>query len=148
MFTIYVGMALNSAPEEFTGAFQNELKGALRAVDGTEVLDFYWKAITSNPADDEDLLVYKWDRERTQSADLCVFIADHASTGMGQEVEIRGHANRKPALGFVKRGVKVSKMFIGGFKFYEYPVYTYDTVQDIVTAVVAWRQSNRVQTTS
>ena len=40
LFTIYVGMALTDAPEEFRDKFQNELKEMLRALVGVTVLDF------------------------------------------------------------------------------------------------------------
>lgn len=137
--SIYVGMALSDAPEEFTGAFQDDLKAGLRALSGVEVLDFYWKAVTPNPAQEEDTEVYIWDRERTVAAGLCVFIGEYASTGMGQELEIRGHSG-KFAIGFVRRGVRASRMFTGGCKKYNYPLVEYDSAADIVAAVASWIQ--------
>ena len=134
---VYVAMALSGVPEWFRTDFQKELKDALRELPGVTVLDFFWQAKGRNPQDSTE--VYLWDKERTQVADLCIFIADYASTGMGQEFEIRINAE-KPALAFHRFNDKtVSNMFLGGCRVHGVPVIAYSEVADIVVSVEEWR---------
>lgn len=134
---VYVAMALNGAPEWFRTDFQRELKDALRELPGVTVLDFFWQAKGRNPQDSTE--VYLWDKERTEAADLCVFIADYASTGMGQEFEIRVNA-QKPALAFYQAGNDtVSNMFLGACRVHGVPAIAYNAVADIVASVEEWR---------
>lgn len=136
MFTIYVGMALKGAPEEFRTDFQRELKSKLRKVNNVEVLDFFWEAKGRNPED--NIEVYLWDKERTENADLCVFVADHASTGMGQEFEIRMQTGKSAAAFVHATNDSVSNMFLGACEVHKVPVVRYRSVDDIVAYVASY----------
>lgn len=133
---VYVAMALKGAPEEFRTDFQKELKAGLREWDKIEVLDFFWEAKGRDPEDNTE--VYLWDKERTENADLCIFVADHASTGMGQEFEIRA-ATGKPSVAFVQReNLAVSNMFLGACEVHGVQVVPYGQASSIVNWVAEW----------
>lgn len=129
-FTVYVGMALTDAPEEFRVDFQNELKDNLRALEGVIVLDFVGLENGSNTD------VSRHDKKCTQEADLCVFILDHASTGLGKEIVYR-EMTGKPDLYFARQGQKVTRMVLGELEDTNKPLYRYASAQDIVEVVWA-----------
>lgn len=71
MKTIYVGMALSGASEDFCGVFQHELKSTLRNLQDVSVLDFSWTA--HGPEANSDISVYELDKKNTEEADLCIY---------------------------------------------------------------------------
>jgi len=119
-FHIYVGMALNDAPLEFKGNFQQELKRKLNAIPGVVVLDFVG---TENGT---ALDVYEHDSSCVKMADLCLFVLDYPSIGLGMEIVIRESVD-KPALFVAGEGVKVSRMLLGFLDKKTQPLYRYGT---------------------
>jgi len=134
MKTIYVGMALSGAPEEFRETFQHELKAQLRCLSDVTVLDFFWTTQGREVGHDAD--VYRYDKEQAESADLCVFVLDYPSTGLGMELMIR-QATGKPSLFFVhtEPRQRVSRMVLGYLAETKQSTHTYTHVNDIVDAV-------------
>ncbi len=128
MKTVYVGMGLTLAPVEFREDFQNELKTALRRISEVEVMDFI--GLTEGTEVD----VYNHDRQSAESADLCVFIADHPSIGLGLEIAFRVEVN-KPFVVFAHTEAKVTRMLLGLCEKHQTPLIRYQTVSDIVAAV-------------
>lgn len=138
---IYVGMALSGAPAEFREVFQYELKTALRALPETEVLDFFWT--THGPEAGDDTAVFLQDKSHTESADLCIFILDYPSLGLGMEMMIRSQVG-KPSLFFVTANPqnRISRMVLGYIKHTNQTVSTYTTVADIVSEVKQYVSEN------
>ncbi len=130
MKTVYVGMALTEAPLEFRDDFQIELKSALRELTDVVVLDFV--GLENGGA----VEVYRHDRRCTELADLCVFITDCASTGMGMEIWIR-RTTQKRMLLFAKLNQKVTRMLIGFAEDEGIPFIRYANVSDIVAVIKA-----------
>jgi hypothetical protein len=115
---IYVGMGLTQAPVEFRVGFQNELKKQLRRSVDITVLDFIGLE-GGTPS-----RVYEYDRSCTEKADLCIFIVDHPSIGLGMEIAFR-LASKKPMLVFAREEASVTRMLTGmceveGVKFFRY----------------------------
>lgn len=115
---IYVGMGLTQAPVEFRVGFQNELKTQLRRSADVTVLDFIGLEGSTPPR------VYQYDRSCTEKADLCIFIADHPSIGLGMEIVFR-LVSKKPMLIFAHEDASVTRMLTGmceveGVRFYNY----------------------------
>lgn len=136
-FTIYVGMGLTNAPDEFRKNFHDDLKARLREIEDIEILDFFW---TSNsPTAGDDVEVYELDESHAQSADLFVAILDYPSTGLGMEIMIR-HTTGKPTLFLAKQGMKVSRMPIGYLKKFDIPRYSYASVDDIIEKILVMKQ--------
>ncbi len=130
--SIYVGMALTTAPPEFRDIFQKELKEKLRLLPGVTVLDFYW--VAHSELGGADVEVYEWDKTQTEQADLFVAIMDYPSIGLGQEIMIR-HNTKKPALYFAHTETKISRMFLGFLEAEGSSLLRYQTADDIVEAV-------------
>jgi hypothetical protein len=139
-FTIYVGMALSDAPEEFRTDFQQELKAGLRKLAGVEVLDFFWTSHGPDVGDDVD--VYELDEKYAQNADLFVAIFDHPSTGLGMEVMIR-HPTGKPSLFFARKGKKVTRMVTGYLRKFAKSLHRYEHVSTIVEIVWSYILNHR-----
>ena len=129
--TIYVGMALTEAPAEFREGFQKELKAGLRELPNVTVLDFVG---LENGTPHE---VYLHDRKCTTTADLCVFVVDYPSTGLGIEIALR-EQKRKPSLHFAGHNRRVTRMLLGLLESKPAPLYRYDSVQDIIKVVQMW----------
>lgn len=127
-FTIYVGMALTDAPEEFRTDFQQELKRQLRNIDKVRVLDFVGLENGSNTD------VSRYDKKCTQEADLCVFILTYPSTGLGKEIAYR-EAVDKPALYFAAAGSRVTRMVLGELEDRACPLYRYPSIGYIAEIV-------------
>lgn len=130
-FTIYVGMALTDAPEEFRTTFQAELKSLLREIDGVRVLDFVGLENGGNTD------VSRHDKKCTQEADLCVFVLTYPSTGLGKEIAYR-EAVDKPALYFAASGARVTRMVLGELEDRGCPLHRYESVRIIAEMVRAY----------
>ena len=124
-FSVYVGMALTGAPEEFRVTLQNDVKRGLREIPGVKVWDFV--GLTGSTEVD----VYETDRLYAERADLVVFICDHPSTGLGMEIAFR-HATRKPMILAAKMGAVVTRMVTGFAKREDIPLRRYEYASDIV----------------
>lgn len=122
---IYVGMGLTQAPVEFREDFQHQLKSGLRRLSGVEVLDFVGLASSTASR------VYEYDRNCTEGADLCVFIADYPSIGLGMEIAFRLNAKR-PMLVFAQEGVSVTRMLLGMCEVEGVKFFTYKDVAEIL----------------
>lgn len=131
-FSIYVGMALTDAPEEFRTVFHDELKSKLREIPNVEVLDFYW--ISNSPTGGDDIEVYNLDEQHSQNADLLVAIVDHPSIGLGMEIMLR-HATGKPSLFFANKDKRVTRMLTGYLKKNQMNLHRYDNVDEILRVV-------------
>ena len=107
MKTIYVGMGLTQAPKEFRNDFQHELKAGLRALKEVEIADFMGIDDGLAPLD-----IYVHDRNSAEGTDLCVFIADHPSIGMGMEIAYR-QATEKPMILFARDEIRITRMLLG-----------------------------------
>lgn len=131
MKNIYVGMALSGAPESFRTDFQHALKNKLRVLPDVAVLDFSWTA--HGPEANSDISVYELDKKNTEEADLCVFIIDHTSLGLGMEMMICYQTN-KPSLFFVHREfpMRISRMILGYIEQTNQMLTKYESVDDIV----------------
>lgn len=125
---VYVGMALTEAPEEFRVNFQRELKESLGSIQGLEILDFVGLEAGT------DIDVYNHDAKCTRESDLCVFIVDHPSIGLGMEIAMREAAG-KPFMVFAKDGKRVTRMLTGMLNKKVLPLHRYKTVDEIVSAV-------------
>lgn len=132
--TIYVGMALTDAPEEFRTSFHDELKRQLRTLPDVEVLDFFW---TSNgPTAGDDVEVYDLDHQHASGADLFVAMLDYPSLGLGMELMIRHYESPEAkSLFFAGIDRKVSRMVTGYLKRFNQPLYRYSAIEDIVGMV-------------
>ncbi len=124
-FSVYVGMALTGAPEEFRTTLQHEVKRGLREIPGVEVWDFIGLQGST------EVEVYETDRRYSEHANLVVFICDHPSTGLGMEIAFR-HATRKPMLLVAKMGAVVTRMLTGFAKRENIPLRRYEYASDIV----------------
>lgn len=133
-FQIYVGMALTEAPEEFRTTFQDEVKSALRVLDNVEMLDFI--GLQGGTAVD----VFKHDIACTTKANLCVFIVEHPSIGLGMEIMQRYHT-MKPMMIFAREGQKVTRMVTGMLEQLNQPLLRYESAADIVRLVDAFRSA-------
>lgn len=123
--SLYVGMGLTQAPVEFREHFQNELKGSLRATGSFELLEF----VGLEGGTDHD--VYLHDRKCTETADLCLFIADHPSIGLGMEIVFR-LMTRKPMLICAHRDAKITRMLTGMSEVESQMFFRYERAEDIV----------------
>ncbi len=139
MIKIYVGMALTGAPDEYRKDFHDELKASLRAESGVEVLDFFWVSHGITAGQDKD--VYLVDKEHVENADLCIFLLDYPSTGLGGEMERRS-INRKPFLAFKHSSSKVSRYTLGLCAHNNVEVNEYLDVGDIMLVFKVWRAEN------
>lgn len=126
--TIYVGMALTDAPDEFRVNFQDALKDALRALDSVTILDFIGLEAGSN------IDVSRHDKKCTQEADLCVFILDYASIGLGKEIVYR-EITGKPDIYFARHGKKVTRMVLGELEESNKPLHRYQSTADIINVI-------------
>lgn len=131
MISIYVGMALSDAPEEFRVDFQNQLKAWLRMIPDIEVKDFF--GLGSGTAGE----VYALDRHYVLSSDLMIAIMDHPSLGLGGEVQLRVDS-RKPLLPFRHNTTKVSRYPLGAFDLNGIHCHAYHDISDIVSVVRSW----------
>ncbi|MBX2866569.1 hypothetical protein KTR10_01250 [Candidatus Kaiserbacteria bacterium] len=122
---VYVGMGLTNAPKAFRDIFNGEFKDMLRAVPDVKVLDF----IGLENGTEED--VYLHDRKCTEEADLCIFICDHPSIGLGMEIAFRLFA-RRPMKCFVRSDVKITRMVTGMCKVEGVVLHRYVTPKDII----------------
>lgn len=121
-------MALTEAPQWFREGFQYELKSALRKLPQVEILDF----VGLEAGTESD--VYLHDCTCTEIADLCVFVVDFPSTGLGMEIERRRSTGKKMLI-FARPRVKVTRM-IGGLCAVENVEYIrYAATADIVDRV-------------
>lgn len=136
IITIYVGQALTDAPDEFRIVFQSDLKRALRELTDVEVRDFV------GLANGTALEVYVHDRSCAVTVDLCVFVVDYASIGLGMEVMIRHYEGGK-ALYFAKTGRKVTRMLMGFLEQNSCPLHRYDEVADIVNVIKQYLEELR-----
>lgn len=132
MKTIYVGMALTDAPEEFRTIFHDDLKNKLRAIPGIKVLDFYW--VSHSPTGGDDIEVYNLNEQHSKNADLLVAIVDHPSIGLGMEIMLR-HAMGKPSLFFAHKDKRVTRMLVGYLKKNQLDLHRYDNVDEILRIV-------------
>jgi hypothetical protein len=134
MKTIYVGMALTAAPVEFRDTFQHELKAKLRLLPDVEVLDFSWTKY--GPDANSNISVYQLDKENAEKADLCVFILDYPSLGLGMEIMIRDRV-KKPSLFFVHKEPinRTSRMILGYIEETEQSLCFYQSTDEIVSEV-------------
>jgi nucleoside 2-deoxyribosyltransferase len=126
--TVYVGMGLTQAPQEFREDFQKSVKDELRKIGGIEVLDFVGLQGSTETE------VYRYDRQCTEDADLCVFIVDHPSIGLGMEIAFR-LGTKKPMLIFAKEDVYVTRMLTGMCKQESVFLYRYTRAADIALRV-------------
>lgn len=133
MKTMYVGMGLTQAPKEFRNDFQHELKTGLRALPDVEVLDFYGVDFDS-VGEGVEVDVYELDRSHTENADLCVFIVDHPSIGLGMEIALR-LTTGKPMLVFARDELRITRMLTGMCKKEAIPFVRYTTTTEIVDRV-------------
>ena len=131
IITIYVGMGLTQAPEAFRVGFQNELKAGLRELEDIEILDF----VGLEGSTEEE--VYSHDRNCTMTANLCVFIVDHPSIGLGIEIAFR-LATGKPMLVFAKEDAKITRMLTGLCKIEQIQFYRYQEVSDLLRNIDVW----------
>ena len=125
---IYVGMGLTQAPKEFREDFQHELKALLRAIDGVEILDFV--GLEAGTAAD----VYDHDCHCTRTADLCIFVVDHPSIGLGMEIMLRQSIG-KPMFIFARENASVTRMLKGMCERSGISIRTYTTAADIARSV-------------
>jgi len=134
MSTIYVGMALTAAPVEFRDTFQYELKAKLRQLPDVEVLDFSWTK--HGPEANSNISVYQLDKEHAETADLCVFILDYPSLGLGMEMMMRDRV-QKPSLFFVRKEPmnRTSRMILGYLEQTEQPLHFYESTDEIILEV-------------
>lgn len=130
---IYVGLALTGAPPEFRDTFQHELKSELRRLLEVEVLDFV--GLENGTALD----VYLHDRKCAQSADLCLFVVDHASIGLGMEIMIRHHSGRQ-MLFFAHFDSVVTRMLTGYLEHVGKILQRYQSVADIISSVREYKE--------
>ena len=128
MKTIYVGMALTDAPQEFRGEFQVELKAALRNIENVEVLDFI------GLENGTEVDVYEYDRKCTEECDVMVAVCDHASLGLGMEIAFRVGV-QKPLVLCASEQAKVTRMVTGLAAKEGYSFVRYSSVADIAQAV-------------
>ena len=126
--TIYVGMALTEAPPEFRDDFQTELKSQLRALPDVRVLDFI--GLENGTALD----VYKHDKMCTETADLCVFVVDHTSTGLGMEIMLRAET-QKTCLFFARKEQRITRMLLGFLSSKSWPLHRYSVAREISEVV-------------
>jgi len=121
-------MALTEAPLAFREEFQGGLKTGLRMLENAEVLDFV------GLEDGTESDVYCHDRFCTEQADLCVFICDYPSTGLGMEIAFR-LASGKPMLCFKRYKAHITRMVTGMCAIEGVPILTYHIPQDITAKV-------------
>ena len=121
-------MALTEAPAQFRDEFGKQLKDGLRAISGVVVLDFM------GVIDGDDIQVFEHDRRCTLEADLCLFVADHPSIGLGMEIGFR-YIQNQPMVVFARAEKRVTRMLTGALRLRDESVQRYDTVEDIVAAV-------------
>jgi len=105
------------------------------------VLDFSWAA--HGPEANSDISVYELDKKNTEDADLCIFIIDHASLGLGMEMMIR-HQTGKPSLFFVHKTplMRISRMVLGYIAQTNQTLIEYEVSEDIVCAVEQYIENN------
>ena len=125
---IYVGMGLTHAPPAFRDVFQKELKDELRKLPGVSLLDF----VGIEAGTERD--VYQHDKHCTETADLCLFVADYPSIGLGMEIIIR-EATSKPMIVIAHTDSKVTRMLLGMCEETNTPLVRYKNVQDIIAAI-------------
>jgi hypothetical protein len=130
-FTIYVGMALTEAPAEFREQFQKELKDGLRALSGVRLLDFVGLVA------DDAATVYRHDTTCAREANLCVFVCDYPSTGLGFEIRER-HATRLAMMLFAEEGRRITRLITGFAEVENIPFARYRSTADIVAHVQEW----------
>ena len=128
--TAYVGMALSGAPDEFKIVFRRELQDAFSEFSDVEILDF----IGLEKGDDTE--VYIHDKRCAETADLCIFICDHPSTGMGMEIGFRLKSG-KPMICFGHVGNNITRMVTGMCKVENILFHHYDHVCNIAHAARA-----------
>lgn len=131
---LYVGMGLTQAPKEFREDFQHKLKQALKAIKDVEILDF----VGLEGSTKEE--VYRYDRACSEKADLCVFICDHPSIGLGMEIVFRLQL-QKPMILFAGEGVVVTRMLTGMCAVEKVPFLRYTDAQQIALRVNEYRWS-------
>ena len=125
---LYLGMALTQAPEEFREKFCTELKAALAKQGSIELLEFI--GLTAGTSAD----VYHHDRACTEEADLCLFVVDHPSIGLGMEIMIRQAIN-KPMIVCAHKDAEITRMLLGMCEANDIPFIRYTTVEEICSEV-------------
>lgn len=128
MQSIYIGMGLTQAPVEFRDHFQKALKDALRDSGKFEVLDFI--GLTAG----DDVLVYHEDRRKAETADVCLFVADYPSIGLGMEIAFR-LGTGKPMRVCAHKDARITRMLTGMCADHGIPLLRYDIATDIVHAL-------------
>jgi hypothetical protein len=108
----------------------------LRKISGVEVLDFIGLEKGTN------IDVSRHDKKCTEDSDLCVFILDYPSTGLGKEIVYRENTN-KPALYFARNGTSVTRMVLGELEDSGIELHRYDDVSDIVRVVSSYMAQAR-----
>ena len=127
--TIYVGMALTEAPIDFREDFQHELKALLRQLTDAVILDFVGLEGGTAKA------VFEHDRGCAETADVCVFVVEYPSIGLGMEIAFR-HMTGKRMLVFAPAGKRVTRMLTGMCEGNTNAIlYRYYTVAEIVKQV-------------
>jgi hypothetical protein len=123
-----VGQALTDAPDEFRVDFQAALKSALRKLPDVEVLDFV--GLENGTALD----VFHHDQNCTQKANLCIFLVDYASIGLGMEIMIR-HQSGGQMLFFARTDRRVTRMLTGFLENFGRTLCRYEDVSDIIKVI-------------
>lgn len=126
---VYIGIALTTAPPE-----SHELYGELkRLVEASprfiEVLG--WLGLEAGTALD----VYQHDIRMVEEADLCVWILDNPSIGLGLEIAER-LMRSKPQLFFAHTSSRITRMVIGMLEAHDLPpIIRYDHVDEIASRI-------------
>lgn len=103
---LYVGCALNSAPEGFKSsvlALRSKLAGDPRF----EVLEFLGSGGTPEDVYRKDIM------ECVESADIMLAVCDHPSLGLGFEMATHVKKNKRPLLAVAHMDSNVSRLVIG-----------------------------------
>lgn len=128
MTTVYVGMALTEAPILFRERFRSDLKTVLTDIPDVEIIDFI--GLENGTAVD----VYEWDRGSVEKVDLCLFIVDYPSTGLGMEIAFRLLTD-EPLLIFHKEEARVTRMLTGMCEREGVPIFEYKNMEGIINTV-------------
>jgi hypothetical protein len=103
---LYVGCALNNAPEGFAEKVI-EMRSVLSRDPHYQILEFLGKGGT--PED-----VYRFDIEEcVEKADAMLAVCDYPSLGLGFEMAVHCKGNKKPLLAIAHTDANVSRLVIG-----------------------------------
>jgi len=128
---LYVGCALNNAPEDFK-ANVFALRSIIAKDPRFEVLEFFGSGGTSEDVYKKDIL------ECVENADIMLAVCDFPSLGLGFEIATHCKHHKRPLLAVAHTDSSVSRLIIGMYGEGPFTFKRYKNISDVPRIIDEW----------